>query len=150
MILKAIKFIQICIICLFLQIFSSTNLFGQIISNVTKYSICQWNRATKTEFDCEKKFGQIMFTKIEVIPNKKILTTFVKGLEIVEYPWDKSKVRMNEDKTLYIYDLLQRDLNFEGGLMIVVFFRLNFTIQLIKIISNIEGTIISTTLYTDN
>ena len=140
---------QIFIVASLLQISISTNSFGQIVSNVAKYTICQWDRFSNAEYDCEKKWGQFMFSKIAVTPNKQIFTTFLKGAEVVEYKWDKSKVRMNEDKTRYIYDLLERDINFEGGLMIVIFFHLDYSIQFIKVISNIQGTIISSTLYTE-
>ena len=93
-----------------------------------------------------------MFLKITVIPYREIVTTFVKDGkdgEIIKYIWENSKVRMNEDKTLYIYDLLERDINFEGGLMIGVIFRLDYTVQMIKSYSNVNGTILSTTSYTE-
>jgi len=152
MILKYLKIMQICIVFTFLQIVNSTNLFGQVVSKVTKYSICQWDKLSKTEFDCEKKWGQMLFSKIVVIPNREIETTFFtngKDAEIIKYIWNDTKVKMNEDKTLYIYDLLERDINFEDGFIIVVFLRLNYTVQWVKEYTNIQGKILCITLYTE-
>lgn len=141
----------ISLICL-LQLFFSVNSFGQIDTKITKYSICKWNKFLDEEFDCTKKWGQYLYEKISVTPNKTIVTHLVletDGTKMVTYNWDNANVRMNNDRDLYIYKLWDKDINFEGGYMLTIIFRLNYTVQLIKLSQNIKGEIINTTLFTD-
>ena len=136
----------------YFQIFFPVSSTSQVVSKFSKFSICKWNKLTGDEYDCSKKWGQSMFSEISIAPNKEIITTFPKevdGIKIIKYPWSSYKVKMNDHRTLYIYTLLDKDINFEGGFLVTLIIRLDYSIRMVKISNNNEGTIINTTLFTE-
>lgn len=114
-------------------------------STIVRYSICTLNPISMDEYNCTEKFGQLMYKSVKILPNKRIELEFTKptdGALSIASNWDESKIRMNEDKTLYIYEFIDSNINNDGGQMITIIFRKDYTLQQIHHALNTEGKVV--------
>lgn len=116
---------------------------SSVVSQLKNYTACKID-ASGEESDCQEKIGQLLYRKISVVPNKEI-TVYPKGQigdeKSIKTTWNKSRLKMNEDEDLYIYDFATTDLNKPNGSSILIIMRLDYTVQAVIYYLNYEGVL---------
>lgn len=128
-----------------LQLFAQT----QKVTNLKSFSICDVDVANNRKYNCKTEAGQIVFTKVEVVPNKSITLHFLNSnnVEKIEATWDSTKFGLNNTNDLFIYKFMGTDLNKNGGMNISLVMRMDYSVQYIVSYRNENGRLLEIKMF---
>ncbi len=105
---------------------------NSVITKLNNFSLCDFNARTGDIENCTEHSGQVVYNKIEVIPNKSITLYFKdpkENGESITKKWDFADLGRNNSDDLFIYKLLEGDMNIRGSMTMTVLMRMDYSVQ---------------------